>query len=224
MRRLVVEIPLNEIAKSDGGQSPLQKVKSVEVLNFLRHDRNEFAVIAKVELADEASEVEDVLHNISGPHGTHAEIQVLEQRSGKTYTCFMKGRFHSNPPKFVMKSHEGYVTTPFELRDGILRLTFLGNVRETKALLKNFAEAGIHCRVVQLTDARFSPDSPISRLTDQQRRVLITAYKLGYYDRNRKVNTQRLAKQLKISSSTLVAHRRKAERRLIAELLDESQV
>jgi predicted DNA binding protein len=76
-------------------------------------------------------------------------------------------------------------------------------------------------KVVSLTDARFSPNSPIARLTEKQRRVLITAYKLGYYDLPRRIGSEELARKLNLVKSTFVAHRRKAERRLLTEMLSE---
>ncbi len=45
-------------------------------------------------------------------------------------------------------------------------------------------------KVVSLMDAKFSPSSPLQRLTEKQRDVLIKAYKLGYYDRPRKISSE----------------------------------
>jgi predicted DNA binding protein len=45
---------------------------------------------------------------------------------------------------------------------------------------------------------------------------------LGYYDVPRRVSSEELAKRLKIQEPTLVMHRRKAERRLLAALIEKS--
>jgi predicted DNA binding protein len=82
-------------------------------------------------------------------------------------------------------------------------------------------KARLHYRVVSLMDARFSPDSPLARLTGRQREILTKAYELGYYDRPRRISSDELASRLNIAKSTLVAHRRKAERRLLAEILSD---
>ena len=71
-------------------------------------------------------------------------------------------------------------------------------------------------------DAIFSPNSPLQRLTEKQRDVLIKSYKLGYYDRPRKISSEELAHRVNLAKSTWVAHRRKAERRLLTEVLNES--
>lgn len=134
----------------------------------------------------------------------------------------MKGKLRHVPIQIDLKSTRAYITTPFELRDGNLRLTALGSVKEIEGLARRIERSGIHCRVVSLTDAKFPPDSPLGRLTEKQRKVLITAYNLGYYDRPRRINSQQLAKRLNLASSTLVVHRQKAERRLLTAILGRS--
>jgi predicted DNA binding protein len=218
MRRLVLEIPHPDVATSDA-KALLQTVKSVEVLHFLRHDPNGFAAISKVELADEATRIEDATRAIRKIHGRGAEVQVLERGQGKTYTCFMKGELRHVPIRFDLTSTRAYITTPFELRDGNLRLTALGSVTEVRELARKIERSGIRCKVLSLTHAKFPPDSPLGRLTERQRQVLMTAYHLGYYDRPRRINSQQLAKRLNVASSTLVVHRQKAERRLLAAIL-----
>jgi len=73
-------------------------------------------------------------------------------------------------------------------------------------------------KVVSLTDARFSSDSPLNALTEKQRRVLSTAYRFGYYNLPRTIDSEQLARKLKLKRSTLVVHRRRAEHRLLAAL------
>ena len=216
-----MEIPLRDLAKSDE-KALLQRVKSVEVLHFLRHDPKGFAAISKIELEDEETRIEEAMRTIRNAHGKGAEIQLLERRGERTYICFMKGKLQHVPIQFDIKSTRAFITTPLELRDGNLKLTALGSVKETKELVRKIEKSGIRCRVVSLADAKFSPDSPLGLLTEKQRRVLITAYSLGYYDRPRRISSRQLAKRLNLASSTLVAHRQKAERRLLTAILGQS--
>jgi predicted DNA binding protein len=113
----------------------------------------------------------------------------------------------------------GYVVVPFEIKEGKLRVTFLGSSIQVRKLLHQAAIMGIRYRVISLTDSKYSQESPLSRLTEKQRRILIAAYNQGYYDLPRKINSEQLARQLDIGSSTLVEHLRKAERRLLFGLL-----
>ena len=71
-----------------------------------------------------------------------------------------------------------YFSTPFEFRDGRVKLAFLGSAKQMRKNLEYLERhAKGRFKVVSLTDARFAPDSPIARLTEKQRRVLITAYR-----------------------------------------------
>ena len=50
---------------------------------------------------------------------------------------------------------------------------------------------------------------------------MVTAYRLGYYDLPRRISSQQLASKLNVGSSTLINHRRRAERRLLAEMIGQ---
>ncbi|ACV46162.1 MULTISPECIES: bacterio-opsin activator domain-containing protein [Halomicrobium] len=62
--------------------------------------------------------------------------------------------------------------------------------------------------------------SPLSPLTDRQREVLRAAYLSGYYDWPRETTAEELADSLGIASPTLHQHLRRAERNLLAGVLD----
>ena len=71
-----------------------------------------------------------------------------------------------------------------------------------------------------MADANFSPISPLNRLTEKQREVIMTAYKMGYYDIPRKITSEELAERLGLVGSTVVEHLRKAEQRLMTQLFE----
>jgi predicted DNA binding protein len=118
-------------------------------------------------------------------------------------------------------SFGGYFLTPLEVMDGKIRMTFLGKPRQLKALLEAFDNIGLHCKVVLMTDASFSPSAPLSCLTQKQKEVLVISFKEGYYNLPRRIGSKELARKLGLKSSALIEHRRKAERRLIASILNE---
>jgi predicted DNA binding protein len=105
------------------------------------------------------------------------------------------------------------------VRDGRLRITLLGNARSLRIFLKTLQKVRLHPKIVSLTDAVFSLNSPLERLTEKQKTVIIDAFKNGYYDFPRKIGSEALAKKLGIREPTLVIHRRKAERKLFAHML-----
>jgi hypothetical protein len=222
MRRLVVEFSLKGLAEAQGESSPLlTKVKSLEMLQILKMVPGEVAAIVRVEMKDQSGRIEDLF-----PARPDAEIEteLLQQESERTSVYFI--RFKAKvPPKASELDPFGsmpYFSTPFEFRDGRAKLAFLGSAKQMKKHLEYLERhARGRYKVVSLTDARFSPNSPIARLTEKQRRVLITAYKLGYYDLPRRIGSEELARKLNLVKSTFVAHRRKAERRLLTEMLSE---
>jgi predicted DNA binding protein len=64
--------------------------------------------------------------------------------------------------------------------------------------------------------------SPLDRLTEKQRKIIISAYRLGYYDVPRKMHSEKLANRMKLSRATLVEHLNKAERRLLSRIIDDA--
>jgi hypothetical protein len=216
MRQLVLEVSEKELSKVGIEIPQFQKIKSLELLHFLRQDREEFAAIWRVEFKDASSKVQDLLAN-----GFLVEVQLLEKEKNGTYTVFMRGGPSLSSILSSIGVADGYMFPPLGIRDGKIKISFLGSTRQVGDFLEKIGAKGIRFKVVMLSDASFSPDSPLNRLTEKQREVLITAYKLGYYDIPRRINSDQLAEKLGIVNSTLVEHLRKAERRLLAQVLEQ---
>ena len=223
MRRLIVEISARDFNQLDPEDPDLlQDVKSMEVLHFLRSDPKEVAMILRVEFNKPDVNIEDMFPD------DLAEVQVLElekeqEKGNEIYTYFIKAK----PTQAIREGLDltairGYLSLPFEVREGCVKITFLGSAKQMRTLLKLFEDGGVHYRIVSLTDAKFLPHSPLSRLTEKQQKVFITAYTLGYYDVPRKISLAQLAEKLDLARSTSDAHLRKAERRLMYHIMNES--
>lgn len=199
-------------------QTLLGKVRSLELLHFLKFDRKEIAAVCRVSFKDADSKVEDLL-DISHV----AKVQLLEREEGGS--CMILVRWRPKPGSLIFNHIEtggGYMVSPFEFHNGKFKIAFLGNQKQIQNFLERLEERGLSYRVVSAMDASFLPDSPLNCLTDKQRNILVSAFKLGYYDLPRKINSDQLANQLNIVNSTLIEHVRKAERRMLAEMLGES--
>ena len=219
MRRLIVEISTKTLSKLLP-EWPIQKIRSMEVLHFLRLDYKEAAMIVKVEFNEPNVSIEDMFP------ADLAEVQLLEHEKRKqkgkeseTYTYFTKVR-RLGPD--LIAAAGGCVSLPCEIRGGKVRFTFLGSAKQVRDFMKPFDDAGVRYRVVSLTDAQFSPQSPLNRLTEKQRRAFITAYTLGYYDIPKKIGLVQLAERLDLAYSTVDVQLRRAERRLLNHIMNES--
>jgi len=242
MRRLVVEWSINEAIKKikereienlkksgehDNSElikkaqstelnrlETIKKIKSFEMLHILRFDSSEIAAIFRLEAKDESLKVEELLKSLL--NNLKVEYQLLEQDRGACI-FFIKGK----PPQSTSETSNGrgmYPLLPFAVRDGKIRVTLVGDNEQVKEFLEN---RGVDYKVLSLTDAKFSLNSPISRLTEKQQEAVSLAFRLGYFDTPRKVSVDELAQKLGLSSSTLAVHLRRAERRLLAEMLNE---
>ncbi len=196
----------------------LQKVKKLEMQHLLRFDQDGFAAIIKVETKHSSDNVEDVMSSIL--EIANGKLQLLEKEKEGAYTYFVKGKL-PNPSLETNSKKIMYPVPPFSFKEGKFRYTLLGDSRQLKELLETFNTFGLRYKIISLMDARFSPSSPISRLTEKQREAINLAFKLGYFDTPRKINVEQLATKLSLASSTLAVHLRRAEKRLLAIMLSE---
>jgi hypothetical protein len=215
MRRLILEVSEKELSKVGIELPPFRNVKSLELLYFLKQDQHEFAAISEVNFKDANTKIEELLYG-----GFVAEIQVLEKQKNGAYTVFLRSGPSLSSVLSSIGIESGYLFPPLGIADGKVKFSFLGSPQQVKAFCEGIDKIGIHYRVILLTDLNFSPISPLNQLTEKQREVLITAYKMGYYDIPRKLNSDNIAKKLGLANSTVVEHLRKAEYRLIRQILE----
>ncbi len=218
VRRLILEFPREEIGKIEGEASPLQNVRTMEVLLLLRHTQEEITMICRVVLETEVSHVEEYLRHLES---TTDLVRIIEREGKGAYVVLVRHRpKRTDAGRYVFGDGGGYLVSR-EVREGNFRITYVGSATQIRGTLRMLKRSGLRYKIMQLTDAKFSSESPLNVLTDKQRRVLITAYRLGYYDLPRRIGSERLSKELNLHKSALAAHRRKAELRLLAEILRE---
>jgi predicted DNA binding protein len=80
-------------------------------------------------------------------------------------------------------------------------------------------EESLPLKLIGLSALEPRQESHLANLTVRQRQALITAYDLGYYDVPRRVSSEEVSRHLNMDKSTFVEHVRKAERKIVAQVI-----
>jgi predicted DNA binding protein len=100
-----------------------------------------------------------------------------------------------------------------------MKVALVGEEKEIQKLLRQVGKSRTAPKVLSLTRLEAISETPITLLTAKQRQALLAAYGLGYYDVPRRISSEEMARLLKIDKSTLAEHLRKAEKRLIKNII-----
>ncbi len=215
MRRLIVEGIVKEFQnltpKTSGIQ--IQKVKTFEILHVLRFDKEESAAICKIIPKEPQTKLEEIYGN------SQIHVVPLETQEDGSYICFVKTKPQQISQDLIDTGV--YFSGLGEIRNGKVKVGLIGETKKLKAFLNLIESTGAHLNVLLLTETPFSSNSPLAELTEKQRSVIVTAFEGGYYDLPRKIGSVALSKKLGMRSSTLIEHRRKAEYKLLAALINK---
>lgn len=109
-------------------------------------------------------------------------------------------------------------TTPTHYREGKMTLSCIGEADELSKVISAFKLFG---KVSKISYHRpvYQDHNALSVLTDKQKEIIIAAKKHGYYDYPRKIDAGGLATKVGVSKATVVEHLRKAEVRLMGNIL-----
>lgn len=212
MRRLVIELPVRQFGIDDLDRT-LDRIKSYTLLHRLKQDQSGYVAICRIELKNPDRN----LDHLAGRRGI-TEIQSIYRESNYVHVALVTFR----PVGWMAEAYrfpDVYPIGPLEIRDEKVKVSFVGKSAQISKLLERIERANLRYKILSLTDAKFSADSPLSKLTDRQRTILLSAYNLGYYDIPRRFDSEQLAEKLNLGRSTVAEHLRKAEQRLIAEAI-----
>jgi HTH DNA binding domain len=222
LRRLTIEFPVTVVNRY-GDRIRFNKIKWLEVLQFLEL-KNEIAMIVRVEFKDLKTRMEDVFR---GQKGAIRNLELLQRESGGIRTYFLRiraGAMKSIRLTTAFRNYlgGGYLSTPYEFRDDMVKVTFIGDARQVKHFREFMDETRAPYKIVSLEDAKVSWKDPLNRLTEKQKRILTTAYKLGYFDIPKKTSIEELARGAHLSPSTVNMELRRGERHIISQALSNA--
>lgn len=227
LRRLVVEVELDEVrARSQRTPSLvtnlLENVESLETLRVLRIAPGELSGVVRIRFKERSYTFEEIFPP-GEVEGYRFETDLLDEESDTVSTYFVKATSRTDPFSSRRRGPLPYVACPLEYEAGRLRVAYVGTSSQIRHLLGILARLSkqslLKYGVVSVGDAKLLPNWPMARLTDKQRHVLVTAYRSGYYDVPRRISAEEMASRLNLVKSTFSAHVRKAERRLLTEML-----
>ena len=207
MQRLVVEVSARDLTRFGLG-SLIEAFEMLEVIHYLKFGDEGFAGLCRIRPRPGTKPGEIM-------QGPNVRLELLAKEED-SFIVYMEIR----PTKSECTIFSGvYLCAPPELRGDLIRISVLGEVEGIKTMLDGIEEAKVGYRIHELTDASIPPNSPMSTLTERQREILVEAYRNGYYEVPRRINSEELANRLKLDKSTVVEHLRKAENRLVSEII-----
>ncbi len=207
MQRLVVELAISYLSSLDA-QSLAGKYDLLEVIHYLKFGPEGFAGICRIRLGPGVR-----FDEVSKSSNHHFEMLSME---GDNIVVYLEFRPIITNCKMLDKV---LLSAPPEIGRGLIRFTVLGDAEGIRNMLGEIEKSGVRYKIIALTDAKFPPNTPISVLTNRQRQILLEAYDQGYYDVPRRISSAELAVRLKIDKSTVVEHLRKAENRLVSQIV-----
>ncbi len=217
MRRLLLEVDYGPAWREIFGKNS-ENVHVLEVTKCLRCDTEGFALICRIKLEDKIREASDLLAG-----GTLTELETLYREKDGSLTVFIEGNWNASADlgNDWRRTKILQLATPDFIGPNRLKVEIVGKETDVQRVLEFVEKSRRQYRILALTSLDSRPRKILSLLTSRQRQALLAAYTLGYYDVPRRISSEQLGKRMKIDKSTLVEHLRKAERKILTNILSE---
>lgn len=214
MRKLTVEMEPDEMFTEAMGPV-FQKIHSYEILEALKINYEEGMCVDLIEVTmREGISIND-LKSID-----KMEIISIIRSEGNKHTCLAKYyETEENMDQFQETDLDLIQSTPTIISQDKVIATMIGENENLNKFVEMLKRNGVKILNMKITKAAYQKHDLLSVLTNKQKDILITAHKYGYYDYPKRINSQQLAEKVDIGKATLVQHLRKAEGRLLGEIL-----
>jgi predicted DNA binding protein len=192
----------------------LDKVESIELIELVKLD---FEQGIKMGIAALNMKEGYAIEDIELPE--FMDMVTILKQEGNRYVIFAKVKFLKKFMGFAQKFNIDIIwDTPSSFKKGKMVLSVTGEEKDLKKFLDVIKMLG-EVQSMSFKKATFNEQSILSCLTEKQREILIAAKKNGYYKYPRSINSEELSKKIGLSKPTVVQHLRKAEIRLISNIL-----
>jgi DNA-binding CsgD family transcriptional regulator len=214
MRRVTLEFNYQDAWKQIFG-SNADKVEILEGLRCFKCDLESIAIICRIKLKDKSMNVKDLIGK-----GLLTNIELLYKEKDGSEVVFIEGRLYIPQLPKGARLPKLLVAHPPDFLDvDRMKVEVLGRETDVKKILQNASRWSNTYKILGLNSLNTKEESLLSKLTIKQRQALLTAFALGYYDVPRRISSEELSRHLNADKSTVVEHLRKAERKLIANIV-----
>jgi predicted DNA binding protein len=214
MRKVIVEIEPYEATK-DAQRSMFTHIRSYEVLEVLKMDHVKGLYVDLIECHLKENVSIDELESIG-----NMEILNVIRSEGDKHICLVMGH-ESEEASDVFKGSDLNLiyTAPSLISEDRVIVSFISGQKD----MARFVEL-VKDRIGKVVNITFKQSSYekkdlLTILTDRQREMMTAAYRYGYYDIPKRISSEQLSEKVNISKPTLLEHLRKAERRILVEIL-----
>jgi predicted DNA binding protein len=215
MRKVTLEIEFSNMVR-ELRKPTFEHIVSYEVLEVLKMDYEQALFVDLIEcITREGVSIHD-LHTVG-----NLEILSVIKSEGNRHTCLVRGH-EEDMTKDEYKELDLdliYTTPSFQSEDRVV-LSFMGAQKNLMRFVELMREGQVG-KITNMTFKRaaYQRRDLLSVLTDKQREVMLAAYRYGYYDLPKGISSARLSERVGLSKPTMLEHLRKAERRLLTEIM-----
>lgn len=213
MRTLTLEIEPFETVKKEMAETFAQ-VRSYSILETLKTDYQEGICIEIIELTlKEGASIHDVR-----TVGNMEILSVLKSIDSK-HTCLIRYKEREESIGQFQESDLGLIhTIPTIISQEKFTISMMGEQKNLSDFVEMIRNAGT-IRKMSFRRAAYQKADILAVLTDKQREVMVAAFQNGYYDFPKKISSKKLCRKVSISKPTLLQHMRKAEGRILKEIM-----
>lgn len=221
MRKVIIEMILNYKIKQMVDYF-LDKIETLELIELIKVDLEEGTKLALSAITMKEGHTIDEFAN-----NEFIETLSVLRKEGNKYVCLSKAKFlkkftrmHNIDYEALAKEFNFEIIwdTPTMFSKGKMIVSVIGTEDNLKKFIESMKSIG-EIKNISFKKATYSERTILSCLTDKQRDVLLAAKKFGYYTYPRKINSEELSKKVGLSKPTVVQHLRKAEVRIISNIL-----
>jgi hypothetical protein len=213
MRKLVIELKAKEEI-FEMLNFLLDKVDSIELVELIKIDFEQGIKMGIAALnMKEGYSIEDI------DIPDFIEMLTVLKQEGNRYIVLSKVKIYKKFIGLAKKFNIDIIwDTPSIFSKDKMVISVIGNEENLKKFLGLIKHIG-EVKSISFKKATFHEQSILSCLTEKQREIVIAAKKNGYYTYPRKINSEDLSHKVGLSKPTVIQHLRKAEVRLISNIL-----